>query len=320
MKTFVPNVNSVRKTKDELQEETHTAPKKERRDREDRQRERRRREKPQTIQSHSIFEQGPADTYRKPGNWGGSNPSNCDPALVTKCFNKEKVNTKDDDDEILQKLQRDDFLDDPGLKSDPTQRPIRLPLHQACNFLSTDAANTFKEETTPDVLKPSRTARGASVSPQQPTVRELFEQLCVSEREELLFIQLPDVIPGQPKNSSSPEKKRNEVVKPADKRSPHVKDQTEKTNVHVLSDFSEGLIGKLQIRRSGKVQLLMGNVTLDVSEGAAFTFLQQLVCVRLSEGRTGDMTVLGNVTHKLVCSPDFETLLQEVKPSSHTKS
>lgn len=42
----------------------------------------------------------------------------------------------------------------------------------------------------------------------------------------------------------------------------------------VLSDFSEGLIGKLQIRRSGKVQLLMGNVTLDVSEGAAFSFLQ----------------------------------------------
>lgn len=82
---------------------------------------------------------------------------------------------------------------------------------------------TVKEETTSDVLISPRTARGASVSPQQPTVRELFEQLCVSEREELLFIQLPDVIPGQPKNSVSPEKKRNEDVKPADKRLPHVK-------------------------------------------------------------------------------------------------
>ncbi|XP_051529741.1 DNA-directed RNA polymerase III subunit RPC4-like isoform X2 [Myxocyprinus asiaticus] len=58
-KTFVPNVHSVRKTKDDclyiahvfwrLQEETHIAPKKERREQEDRQRERRRREKPQTI-------------------------------------------------------------------------------------------------------------------------------------------------------------------------------------------------------------------------------------------------------------------------------
>lgn len=49
----------------------HTPPKKERREREDRQRERRRREKPQTIQSHSIFEQGPADTYRKLGKARG---------------------------------------------------------------------------------------------------------------------------------------------------------------------------------------------------------------------------------------------------------
>lgn len=42
----------------------------------------------------------------------------------------------------------------------------------------------------------------------------------------------------------------------------------------VLSDFTEGFIGKMQIRKSGKVQLVIGDVTLDVSEGAAFSFLQ----------------------------------------------
>lgn len=78
-----------------------------------------------------------------------------------------------------------------------------------------------KEETKSEAVKSSR---GASVSPQQPTVGELFEQLSVSEREELLFIQLPDAIPGQPK-SISPEKKRKDDVKPADKHSPHVKAQ-----------------------------------------------------------------------------------------------
>ncbi|XP_051958937.1 DNA-directed RNA polymerase III subunit RPC4 [Xyrauchen texanus] len=332
-KTFLPNVHSVRKTKDELQEETRIPPKKERREREDRQRERRRREKPQTIQSHSIFEQGPADTYRKHGSWGSSSLSDCDPALVTKCIKKEKKNTEDDDNEILQKLQRDDFLDDPGLKNDPKRRPIRLPLHQSCSFLSTEAANAFKEDAVSDyALKSSRAenknplqVRGASMCPQQPTIGELFEQLSVSDKEELLFIQLPDTLPGQPK-TTSPEKMRKEDNKPEDKRSLHVKalDQTDKATMPLLSDFSEGLIGKLQIRKSGKVQLVMGNVTLDVSEGAAFSFLQQLVCVRLSEGLTGDMTVLGNITHKLVCSPDFETLLQEAKlppdPRSASKS
>lgn len=99
-KTFEPNVHAVRKSKDEwvtiskitqvsclimkavhimcchdhkhvgffsrLKEDIHVAPKKERRERR-REIRGRRRERPQTIQSHSIFEQGPADTIRKTG-------------------------------------------------------------------------------------------------------------------------------------------------------------------------------------------------------------------------------------------------------------
>lgn len=42
------------------------------------------------------------------GSWGSTNLNDCDPALVTKCIKKEKNNTEDDDNEILQKLQRDD--------------------------------------------------------------------------------------------------------------------------------------------------------------------------------------------------------------------
>lgn len=223
-------------------------------------------------------------------------------------------------------------MDDPGLKNDPKQRPIKLPLYQSCNFLSTDAASSFKEKSSSDnALKSVQAeqkcpvpARSTSSCPRQPMLGELFQQLSVSDKEELLFIQLPDTIPGQPK-TSSPEKPRKEG-KTEDKRSSQIKplDPPDKAAVPVLSDFSEGLIGKLQIRKSGKVQLVMGNVTLDVSEGAAFSFLQQLVCVRMSEGLTGDMAVLGNITHKLVCSPDFETLLHESKlpsgPSSASKS
>lgn len=39
--------------------------------------------------------------------------------------------------------------------------------------------------------------------------------------------------------------------------------------------------------------------------------LQELVSVRLSDGRTGEMMVLGNVQHKLVLSPDFQVLLKQ---------
>lgn len=36
---------------------------------------------------------------------------------------------------------------------------------------------------------------------------------------------------------------------------------------------------------------------------------QELVSVSLGDSRTGDMTVLGHIKHKLVCSPNFESLL-----------
>lgn len=51
----------------------------------------------------------------------------------------------------------------------------------------------------------------------------------------------------------------------------------------VLSQCPEGFLGKLQIRKSGKVELKLGDVTMDVSDGAAFSFLQ-VVCVCVAGG------------------------------------
>ena len=40
--------------------------------------------------------------------------------------------------------------------------------------------------------------------------------------------------------------------------------------------------------------------------------VQELVSVRVADGELeGDMAVLGQVTHKLVCVPDFETMLDD---------
>ena len=39
------------------------------------------------------------------------------------------------------------------------------------------------------------------------------------------------------------------------------------------------MLGKLLVRRSGRVQLKLGDVVMDVSEGAAFSFLQ--VCMMM---------------------------------------
>ncbi|XP_071780797.1 DNA-directed RNA polymerase III subunit RPC4 [Centroberyx gerrardi] len=337
-KTFEPNIKAVRKSKDELREEIHMAPKKERREREERKRENRgrRRERPQTIQSHSIFEQGPADSIRKTAWRGATDVCDSTASPVCKFVKKERRESEEDEDEILSKLQRDDFIDDPGLRNDAKLRPIQLPLCQSSSFIRTEAltTTTCKEDPplfrTPSSVPPGRGVQSAAElpRPEQPSLVQLFQDLSLSGGEELFFIQLPDCMPGRASVKAdsgvgpTTEKPGKKEGKAEDKRAAHLKAQESvvKEDCPVLSDFPEGFLGKLQIRKSGKVELKLGDIVMDVSEGAAFSFLQQLVSVRLSDGRTGDMTVLGNVHHKLVLSPDFQALLREAptkQPQGH---
>jgi hypothetical protein len=41
-----------------------------------------------------------------------------------------------------------------------------------------------------------------------------------------------------------------------------------------LEDFSEGFLGKMRVRKSGKTELVLGNVIFDVSMGVPASFLQ----------------------------------------------
>ncbi|XP_042252920.1 DNA-directed RNA polymerase III subunit RPC4 isoform X1 [Thunnus maccoyii] len=326
-KIFEPNVHAVRKSKDELKEEMHVAPKKERREREERRRENRgrRREKPQTIQSHSIFEQGPADTVRKTGWRGATDLCDSTASPVCKLVKKERKESEEDEDEMLRELQRDNFIDDPGLKNDAKLKPIQLPLSQSSSFMKSQTLTCTEN---PPLFRPpswgaqGRAGHSSTQLPKegQPSLVELLQDLSLSGREELFFMQLPDCMPARasaqkanPALRSTAEKPAKKDNKSEDKRPVHLQAQEAvvKEGCPVLSEFSDGLLGKLQIRKSGKVELKLGDIVMDVSEGAAFSFLQQLVSVHLSDSRTGDMMVLGNVQHKLVLSPDFQALLQQ---------
>lgn len=327
-KTFEPNVHAVRKSKDEFKEGFHVVPKKERKERDERKRENRgrRRERPQTIQSHSIFEQGPAETVRKTGWRGAADLHDSTTSPVCKLVKKEKKESEEDEDEILSKLQRDDFIDDPGLRNDAKLKPIHLPLSQF-SFTKTQTLTTACPENPPLFRPPPCGAQSRAghsrtdlPKPEQPSLVEVLQDLSLSGREELFFMQLPDCMPcrtsGQkvdPALGSTADKPAKKEGKPEDKRPAYLQAQEAavKEACPVLSQFPEGFLGKLQIRKSGKVELKLGDIIMDVSEGAAFSFLQQLVSVRLSDGRTGDMMVLGNVHHKLVLSPDFQALLTQ---------
>ncbi|XP_063167580.1 DNA-directed RNA polymerase III subunit RPC4 [Candoia aspera] len=337
-KTFAPNIIS-RKIKEEPKEDL-SAKKEKDRDR-DRQREchGRGRGRPEVIQSHSIFEQGPAEMMRKKGTWDKSvDMSDFGPSHIIN-IKKEKRETDEETKKILRMLEKDDFLDDPGLKNDIRNKPVQLPLaHSGWLFKEEgDDQEDVKllnsshkeeemeigvssvkvkeephdEEETP-LVQAAAPTKTPPPFPQDVSLAELLPRLSLSKEEELLFLQLPDTLPGQPPTQDTKPLKtevQNEDGQVVVIKQEKNQETKEAENTCTLGDLSEGQVGKLLIRKSGKVQLVLGRVTLDVTTGTPCSFLQELVSVSIGDNRSGEMIVLGHVKHKLVCAPDFESLL-----------
>ncbi|XP_057345132.1 DNA-directed RNA polymerase III subunit RPC4 [Manis pentadactyla] len=338
-KTFTPNIIS-RKIKEEPREEVTIKKEKRERDR-DRQREGhgRGRGRPEVIQSHSIFEQGPAEMMKKKGSWDKTvDVSDVGPSHIIN-IKKEKRETDEETKQILRMLEKDDFIDDPGLRNDTRNMPVQLPLaHSGWLFKEENEDSDVKpyltgpkeedmevdmpmvkvkeeprdEEEEAKMKAPPSAARKTPGLPKDRSVAELLRELSLTQEEELLFLQLPDTLPGQPPTQDV--KPIKTEVQSEDGQVVVVKQEKDREaklaeNACTLAALTEGQVGKLLIRRSGKVQLLLGKVTLDVTMGTTCSFLQELVSVGLGDSRTGEMTVLGHIKHKLVCSPDFESLL-----------
>ncbi|XP_074784603.1 DNA-directed RNA polymerase III subunit RPC4 [Athene noctua] len=336
-KTFTPNIIS-RKIKEEPREDVTVKKEKKERDR-DRQRDGhgRGRGRPEVIQSHSIFEQGPAEMMKKRGCWDKSvDMSDFGPSHIIN-IKKEKRETDEETKQILRMLQKDDFLDDPGLKNDIRNKPVQLPLAHSGWLFKEEAteqedsqswlpvpkeekmeldppAVKVKEEPCDEdpPAKPAQT-KGPPGFPRDVSVAELLQRLSLSAEEELLFLQLPDTLPGQPPTQDTKPIKtelQNEEGQMVVVKQEKSQEAKQAENICTLADLPEGQVGKLLIRKSGKVQLVLGKVTLDVTMGTPCSFLQELVSVGIGDNRTGEMIVLGHVKHKLVCSPDFEALLE----------
>ncbi|NXX98020.1 RPC4 polymerase, partial [Centropus bengalensis] len=338
-KTFTPNIIS-RKIKEEPREEVSVKKEKKERER-DRQRDGhgRGRGRPEVIQSHSIFEQGPAEMMKKKaGSWDKTvDMSDFGPSHIIN-IKKEKRETDEETKQILRMLQKDDFLDDPGLKNDIHNKPVQLPLaHSGWLFkeevteqekdaqpwvpgpkeekmeLDPPAVKVKEEPCDEDPLpKPAQT-KGPPGFPRDVSVAELLQRLSLSSEEELLFLQLPDTLPGQPPTQDTKPIKmelQNEEGQMVVVKQEKSQEAKQAENICTLADLPEGQVGKLLIRKSGKVQLVLGKVTLDVTMGTPCSFLQELVSVGIGDNRTGEMIVLGHVKHKVVCSPDFEALLE----------
>ncbi|XP_035022836.1 DNA-directed RNA polymerase III subunit RPC4 [Hippoglossus stenolepis] len=329
-KTFTPNIIG-RKAKEDTKLEGG-----ERREKRDPNRGRGQRDRgrgrgrPEVIQSHSIFEQGPAEMMMKKRG-GYENERDAPSAGPSPIINikKEKRETEEETKEILRNLERENVIDDPFLQSEESSCPVQLPLAVSGWGFKEEFSNTAKIEKMEDDCEPMEPAVKVKQEPEEIEIKkseaafkpppipepeilhDLLNRWSLSKGEELFFIQLPDSLPGQPPTKEH--KPQKTEVQSEDGQSVLLKTESQEEeaeeNCCNLKDLREGVVGKMLVRKSGRVQLILGQVTLDVSLGASCSFLQELVSVG-TEGRTGDLTVLGNVQHKMVCSPDFEALLE----------
>ena len=67
-----------------------------------------------------------------------------------------------------------------------------------------------------------------------------------------------------------------------------------------------GVVGKMNVHKSGKISLDWGGASMDVRYGTEVDFLQDLVLVDGGEGR--NCWALGQVENKMVVIPDWQKL------------
>uniref|UniRef100_A0A2C9LL42 DNA-directed RNA polymerase III subunit RPC4 n=1 Tax=Biomphalaria glabrata TaxID=6526 RepID=A0A2C9LL42_BIOGL len=154
-------------------------------------------------------------------------------------------------------------------------------------------------------LSMSTALSGHTVTQEDYSVGDLLKHAVKSEKGDLIFIQFPDTLPGLPPSvderpstsNSSNSNKEDELSK--------------RLAACQLKDCNEGYMGKLRIRKSGKAELVLGDIVMEVMPGIPINFHQELVSIK-TEHHPGQMIALGTVAHKLVVTPDYNQLLSHV--------
>jgi DNA-directed RNA polymerase III subunit RPC4 len=78
-----------------------------------------------------------------------------------------------------------------------------------------------------------------------------------------------------------------------------------------LSNMLEGQIGKLVIRRSGKMEVQIGRIGYQLNPENTFESKEELAAI--VEGHNGEtcIAVLGNILNNFVMYPDFDSILKK---------
>ncbi|KAJ9578867.1 hypothetical protein L9F63_004926 [Diploptera punctata] len=303
------------------------------------------------IQLGGVFSEGVAgktkvSSGRGGGGGGGGggdkDPSNSFIAKPKLNLQHDKKIDKDEEDMKLKELLRDNFVDDPGMEPDQKYAPIKLPMLSIAKIKSEVKAGVKEEVKTNKMeiagvkikqeildedeqdVKPklengllADTGTGADTVkmklPDDLEVCELFE----SKDPQLIFLQLPDCLPGLKPEDDRAHARPTTSAKPSASETEQSTSANSSENAEIpkhciLKSLSEGCVGKLQILKSGRAKLVFGDVVMNLDMGTQVGFRQDLISVDLEHSsKGGDMINLGPVKTHMVCTPDWESMLSQ---------
>nr|CAB3265033.1 DNA-directed RNA polymerase III subunit RPC4 [Phallusia mammillata] len=251
------------------------------------------------IQSHSIFEAGPAGEANRKGRDAQSHSEPASNQMQKPTIKKESFDPaleKAESEEVMKRLEEGNLSLIADLQNDEKLKPTTLPMQ------GTQTQNFTKIKTEPGIMRdmkhPSNCASIFSGGYQY---------------DKLVVFQLPDVLPGIV--PSREDEKIHVKQEPGTQKKDGNKTKDKEEEKCDLASLSEGKIGKIQVLKSGKCRLILGNVVLNLKTGVSSCFSEELISVKLPPEDSpsdikGHVSVLGSVDHKLICCPDIESLLK----------
>ncbi|XP_039293442.1 DNA-directed RNA polymerase III subunit RPC4 isoform X2 [Nilaparvata lugens] len=219
----------------------------------------------------------------------------------------------------MKDLLRDDFMDDPSLDPDYDNCPIKLPLSQATQFFIKDEAikeEGFKVKTEPQDFadqnsqesKISSTGLKCEDKKSISTInRGIVDLISCAEEDKFFQLQLPNCMPMFNVSSQS----RQPETSQANNSEPNNTEQPSKKG-HSLRDLPAGKVGKIQIMKSGRTRLVLGNTKMWLETGTQVAFNQELVGLDLDKTtHSGAAKCLGSVGLRMMVCPDWDWLVSQ---------
>lgn len=312
-KVYTPNLNVQRKKKDDsspnlVKAETVKVRNSDRgRERGRGERGRGRGDSGNIIQSVGVWSEGiytaPA-SRKKSESSGRASSSTANAAKYLEKSKLNKITDKIEDEMRLKNLLRDDFIDD-GPDVDDKMFPLMLPR------VKKDIYDTIDNDEIDKKPIISENGEIMNIEEEKESKQERKEDLTISQIIEnkansYTLIQFPESLPGL---ESSREETGSKQSNNSNTRSES--DNKAKSELCTLNSLQSGLLGKLEIFKSGKARLRLGEMSFFVDIGAQQRFQQDLLAVKIdATSQTGDLINLGQVNNKLICSPDFESTLE----------